>query len=174
MQFDICEPETQAGADAGGRAIDCGVKINVGVDRRTGAVCMVRIRATGPEDEYQVQTVAQLTENIGHHSLISQADPDGAMGAFIKRVCELRSTPALVRAAPKGSKGTQGVVEATHWSVEGLLRTMIIVHHSRTGDWLKPGDRLLDWMARHIGWVLTRCQDRFGSAFATESTQARS
>ncbi len=67
VQFDICEPKTQAGVDVDGRAIDCGVKISVGVDRRTGAVCTVRIRASGPEDEYLVQTMAQFTKNIGHH-----------------------------------------------------------------------------------------------------------
>ena len=92
MQFVICEPRTQAGVDASGRSIECQVKINVGVDRRTGAVCTVRIRAMGPEDEFQVQTMAQLTEMIGHHNLVLQADPEGAMGAFIERVCELRST----------------------------------------------------------------------------------
>ncbi len=70
MQFDICEAKTHAGVDASGRAIECGVKINVGVDRRTAAVCTVRTRARGPEDECQVQTMAQFTEDIGHHSLI--------------------------------------------------------------------------------------------------------
>ena len=144
VQFDICEPQTQAGVDAIGRAIEFGVKTNVGVDMRTGAVCTARSRGRGPEDEHQTQTMAQLTENIGHHSLILQAYPEGGMGAFIKRVYELRSKPALMRASPMERKGSQGVVEATHWSVEGLLRNMIIDHHSRTGDWLKPGDRLLD------------------------------
>ncbi len=65
-----------------------------------------------------MQTLAQFAEDIGHHSLILQADPEGAMGAFITRVCELRSTLALMRASPKDIKGLQGVVEATHWSVE--------------------------------------------------------
>ncbi len=51
VQFVICEPRTQAGVDASGRSIECQVKINVGVDRRTGAVCTVRIPAKGPEDE---------------------------------------------------------------------------------------------------------------------------
>jgi hypothetical protein len=37
---------------------------------------------------------------------------------------------------------------------------MIFDHHSQTGDWLKPGDRLVDWIVRHIGWVLTRWQCR--------------
>ena len=45
VHFDICEPETHAGVDADGRAVDRGVKINVGVERRTGAVCTLRIRA---------------------------------------------------------------------------------------------------------------------------------
>ena len=68
VQFDICEPKTKAGVDASGRAIECGVKINVGVDRRTGAVFTVRIRAKGPDDEYQVQTMTQFAEHTGHHS----------------------------------------------------------------------------------------------------------
>ncbi len=116
VQFDICEPKTQAGVETNGRAVDCGLTINVGVDRRTGAVCTVRIRAKGPEGEYQVQTMAQFAESIGHHSSILQADPEGAMGFLIKRVYELRSRPALMRASPKESKGSQGVVEATCWS----------------------------------------------------------
>ena len=70
VQVDICEPEAQAGVDADWRAIDCGGTINVGVDRRTGAGCTVRIRVKGPEDEYQVQTMAQFTETIGHRILI--------------------------------------------------------------------------------------------------------
>ena len=59
VQLDICEPKTQAGLDTSGPVIECGVKINVGVDRRTGAVCTVRIRGRGPEGECQ---------SVGHHS----------------------------------------------------------------------------------------------------------
>ncbi len=73
------------------------------------------------EDEYQVQIVAQFTECIGHHCVMRQADLGGVVGAFIGRVYELRSTLAFMRASPKGSKGSQCVVESTHWSVEGLL-----------------------------------------------------
>ncbi len=50
---------------------------------------------------------------------------------------------------------------------------MITDCHLRTGDSLKPGDRLLDWMARHIGWVLTRWQRRADGKTAWQRIRCR-
>ena len=55
-----------------------------------------------------MQTVAQFTEIIGHHGLILQAVPGGAMGAFIRRVYELRSKAGFDASHTEGKQGLAG------------------------------------------------------------------
>ncbi len=49
--------------------------------------------------------MAQLTDHIGQHSLILQANPEGAIGAFIKRVCESRSKTGIDASFTEGEQG---------------------------------------------------------------------
>jgi hypothetical protein len=62
----------------------------------------------GPRSEYQLHTMPQLTERIGHHSLILHADPEGVMGAFIRRVCELIDIAGFVASFTDGEQGLAG------------------------------------------------------------------
>ena len=65
----------------------------------------------------------------------------------------MRPHPAIVRASPKGSKGSIGAVDSAHFAVEGLLRSHLSELETKYGTKFEVDDRLIPWLVRHIAGV---------------------
>ena len=131
------------------------------VDSKSGEVNSTYCRAKGAKDEYVVLSFYKWIQQLGWHEVILQGDSENALMDVLNSVKNMRTSPTQVRRTPKGSKGSLGLAEVMHYSVESQIRTMKLSyerHHP--GDGLKPGHALAPWLARHAGWLLVRFQQK--------------
>ena len=82
-----------------------------------------------------------------------------AIGDVVKEAVSRREEKTELQLSPKRSKGALGAAEATNFAVESQLRTMRLGLLARYPSEKVSGDnRLVAWMVRHCGWLLTRFQ----------------
>ena len=114
------------------------VTILTAVDDKEANVLTVYCRSKGCTDEYVVKSVLNWMEQCGWGKVILQSDPENAIGDVVNAVVGRRLKPTEPRELPKGSKGSRGLVESMHFSVEGQLRTMVAALKRRY-----PGERII-------------------------------
>ena len=129
------------------------MKIQVGADKRTGAVVTVFCRQKGAEDRYVLETLTAWTEELGHYAVILQSDGEPAAMTLMDAVHSGRTMPSLVRTTAKGSKGSLGVVDAVRFVVEARMRTVLLELEKKLGKKIDTKHILIPWLVRHIGWT---------------------
>ena len=79
-----------------------------------------------------------------------------AIGDFVKEAVSRGETMTELQLSPKRSKGALGSAEASNFAVESQLRTMRLGLLAWYPSEQVGGDnRLVAWMVRHCGWLLT-------------------
>ena len=129
------------------------------VDDTAQCVFTSFVRQNGGTDEYVVKGLMSWLDMLGHVTTALRSDAEASMQDLLRTVASRRTRATIVQSAPKASHSSVGLVEATHYAVEGQLRTMrvALLSHDKGYDF-KPSARLVAWMVRHCGWILTRVQ----------------
>ena len=107
--------------------------------------------------ELAVATIIGYLDFWGHQEVMIKCDKEKSM----KRIAELlqerrRPRRTIVEYSPVGSHESNGVVENTHYHLEGLLRTMRSDLVEKTGVNVNVKSLLAPWLVRHCAWNLTR------------------
>ena len=88
--------------------------------------------------------------------VIVRSDAEPAIGDVVKEAVSRREEKTELQLSPKGALGA---AEATNFAVESQLRTMRLGLLARYPSEKVSGEnRLVAWMVRHCGWLLTRFQ----------------
>ena len=64
--------------------------------------------------------------------MVLQGDQEPSLKEFMRRIAGMRSSATILRFSPRNSKGSQGLVEAVHAQVQGLVRTFCTQARSET------------------------------------------
>ena len=92
---------------------------------------------------------------LGYVTTALRSDAEASMQDLLRTVASRRSRATIVQSAPNASHSSVELVEATHYAVEGQLRTRRLALLNRyKGYDFKPSARLAPWMVRHCGWLL--------------------
>ncbi|CAK0878447.1 unnamed protein product [Prorocentrum cordatum] len=119
--------------------------------RRRAAV----LDAKGSTDKYAVRILKYFGDQLGYEKIIWRTDPESAAADLIRAACHGRDGWTY-ESSPKESKGSLGLVERTHQDVEGLTRTILLDVESRYGVELPAEFPLIEWIVRHIAWLMDR------------------
>jgi len=165
LQMDYCFPSL----------LDPREKITIltGADKVRGSIVTVFVRQKGSLDRYVVQSLVQWSQQLGFYAVILQSDGEPSMVDIVNAIHDERTKPSIIRTTPKESKGSLGVVEQAHWSVESLLRTFMAFLKKKYGHAIPVTHRLIPWLVRHLGWTLTRHQKKNDGRTAYERIRGK-
>ena len=91
--------------------------------------------------------------------LIVRSDAEPAIGDVVREIASRREEKTELQLSPKRSKGALGAAEAPNFAVESQLRTMRLGLLARYPQEKVCGEnRVVAWMVKHCGWLLTRFQ----------------
>lgn len=145
------------------------IVILTAVDNQEGNVLTIYMRSKGGTDEQVVASVLKWLEGTGWHKVITKADQENALDDVARTVAARREKATEIKLTPKGSKGSLGLAESTHFMVQGRIRTMLIVLRGHyEGEEVSPQHRPMPWLVRHVGWLLSRLQVRADGRTAWE------
>ena len=116
--MDYCFP-----GDEGGQKLT----ILVVVERRSKMKKAVVVPSKGSTGRYAARLVIDLIEECGDkdRAIIVKSDQEPAIQFLVDDVCMSRTcAKTIVEQAPKGSKGSNGIVERAVQSTEQYLRTL--------------------------------------------------
>eukprot|EP00971_Amphidinium_carterae_P348914 6490741-Amphidinium_carterae.1 len=149
IQFDYAFPSNRHGEH---------IIILTMVDSNTGSPAAIYARAKGPGDEYVVRSCLSFLDQLGYSSLVLRCDPEPACVDLARTIKERRSQETVLERSPRGSKGSLGVAEATHYSIESQIRTMRLAVEIRYPIEVTPGHVLAPWLVKHAAFLLDVCQ----------------
>ena len=110
-------------------------------------------------DEYIVKGFAAWLDALDSGPVIVRSDAEPAIGDVVKEAVSRREEKTELQLSPKRSKGALAAAEATNFAVESQVRTMRLGLLARYPSEKVSGEnRLVAWMVRHCGWLLTRFQ----------------
>ena len=131
------------------------------VERRSRMKRMVVVPSKGSTGTYAVKAVLELMEECGDRDakVIVKSDQEPAIKFLIDDVCVHRtSAQTIVEQAPKGSKGSNGVIERAVQSMEQQVRTMKSALEERMGVRVDVRHPILSWMCDYAGFLLNRLE----------------
>ena len=100
-----------------------------------------------------------MVGRAGQRAVFVRSDAEPAIGDVVKEAVSRREEKTELQLSPKRSKGALGAAEATNFAVESQLRTRRLGLLARYPSEKVSGEnRLVAWMVRHCGWLLTRFQ----------------
>ena len=106
----------------------------------------------GSGDLFAVKVMVRYLQSLGVEKVSLRSDSEEAIAAFVRRVCEdvPSASPQLT---PVGSKGSLGMCERAHQTIQGLSRTMISQIEHEYDVKLGISHPIFEWVVRHAGWV---------------------
>ena len=100
-----------------------------------------------------------MVGRAGQRAVFVRSDAEPAIGDVVKEAVSRGEEKTELQLSPKRSKGALGAAEATNFAVESQLRTRRLGLLARYPSEKVSGEnRLVAWMVRHCGWLLTRFQ----------------
>eukprot|EP00971_Amphidinium_carterae_P087918 1739702-Amphidinium_carterae.2 len=138
-------------------------------DSGPATVLVLVDRSTGAE-----HSSASLMHGRKRIVLESDAEPpERSLLTLAKAVRDARSEETVLQQGPRMDSQSKGLVKAYNGVVEGLLRVYCahVQHHYNIQ--LLADSPLLSWLVRHVGWSLTRYQQKSDGSTAYRRLRGR-
>ena len=156
ISLDYCFPTKDDGTG--------GLTILVARERytRMTLATVVPSKSTGV---FSARRVVEFLKEIGCRTgdIILKTDQEPAIRALVADICKVRasegSTGRVVEEmSPKGSSGSNGVVERAVQSIEQQVRTMSCALQNRWKSDLPSKHPIWTWMTEYAAYLLNRCE----------------
>ena len=148
----------------------------VAVDGDSGMIRVVPAPGKNVSD-YLVTGLRKFVESTFHTKVRLRCDNEPAAVIFAERVKALLPGVVVLENTPRHDHAAT-LAERAIRSVEDQVRVLRLDIESRYGISLNANMSLLPWVARHAGWLLTRCkikgngctpyQDAYGTKYSGE------
>ena len=150
--MDYCFP-----GDEGGQKLT----ILVVVERHSKTKKAVVVPSKGSTGRYSVRMVVDLIEECGDkdRTVIVKSDQEPAIKFLVDDVCMARTgVRTIVEHAPKGSNGSNGIVERAVQSTEQYLRTLKWALDARMNVRIDTKHPVLTWLCEYAGYMMNRLE----------------
>lgn len=131
------------------------------VERHTKMKRMVVVPAKGSTGRYASGVVMEFIEECGDKDrpIIIKTDQEPAIKFLVDDICVARTgAQTIVEQAPRGSKGSNGVVERAVQSMEQYLRTLKSALDERVGVRIDVRHPVLTWLCEYAGYLMNRLE----------------
>ena len=105
--------------------------------------------------DYPALGMVAFMEWLAYDRVQHQIDQESPIVKIADRVKELRSKGILQRKSKKGDHQAQACVENKNYTPEAQIRTTGLYLEAKYGEEWNVNHRLLAWVQRHAGWVVT-------------------
>ena len=115
----------------------------------------------GSTGRYAARMVIDLIEECGDkdRAIIVKSDQEPAIQFLVDDVCMFRTgANMIVEQAPKGSKGSNGIVERAVQSTEQYLRTLKSALDERISFRIDAKHPILTWLCEYAGFLMNRLE----------------
>ena len=139
--------------DEGGQKLT----ILVVVERHSKMKKAVVVPSKGSTGRYAARMVIDLIEEYGDkdRAIIVKSDQEPAVQFLVDDVCMSRTgAKTIVEQAPKGSKGSNGIVERAVQSTEQYLRTLKSTLDERISFRIDAKHPILTWLCEYAGYII--------------------
>ena len=117
----------------------------------------VVVPSKGSTGRYAARMVIDLIEECGDEdrAIIVKSDQEPAIQFLVDDVCMSRTgAKTIVEQAPKGSKGSNGIVERAVQSTEQYLRTLKSTLDERISFRIDAKHPILTWLCEYAGFLM--------------------
>ena len=131
------------------------------IERYTKMKKAVVVPCKGSTGSYAARMVVELVNECGDkdQDIIVKTDQEAAIQFLVDDVCVNRTGARTIKeCAPKGSKGSNGIVERAVQSVEQCLRTMKSSLDERMGVKIEAQHPVLTWLCEFMGYMMNRME----------------
>ena len=131
------------------------------VERHSKMKKAVVVPSKGSTGGYAARMVIDLIEECGvkDQAIIVKSDQQPAIQFLVDDVCMSRTgAKTIVEQAPKGSKGSNGVVERAVQSTEQYLRTKKLALDERISFRIDAKHKILTWLCEYAGYLMNRLE----------------
>ena len=135
--------------------------ILVAVERYSKMKRAMVVPKKGSTGSYVANSVVEMIHECGDkdREVIIKTDQEPAIRLLVDDVCMRRTGARTVREeAPKGSKGSNGVVERAVQTVEQYLRTSKSSLDERMGVRIDVRHPILTWMCEYVTYLTNRLE----------------
>ena len=129
---------------------------NITFVEKGGCALARRLRSKSSHDKLARRIVAEFDALGFTQAMVLQGDQENSLKEFMRRVAAMRSAPTILRFSAKGSKGSQGLDEAMHTQIQGLVRTYCTQVRSETQSEIGTDSPTFDAAVSYAAFVLTR------------------
>ena len=150
--MDDCFP-----GDEGGQKLT----ILVVVERHSEMKKAVVVPSKSSTGRYAVRVVVDLIEECGDkdRTVIEKSFQEPAIKFLVDDVCMARTGAlTIVEQAPKGSKGSNGIVERAVQSTEQYLRALKSALDERMNVWIDTKHPVVTWRCEFAGYMMNRLE----------------
>ena len=172
VSLDCCFPTKEDGTG--------GLTILVARERHTRMTLatVVPSKSTGT---FAAKRVVEFLKEIGCRTgdLLLKTDQEPAIRALVAEICKVRAAEGstgrvIEEMSPKGSSGSNGVVERAVQSVEQQIRTMACALQDRWKAELPSKHPIWTWITEYSAYLLNRCEVSTDGRTAYERSKGKS
>ena len=131
------------------------------VERHSMMKRAVVVPANGSTGRYAAKMVMELLEECGDRDrdIILKSDQEPAIKFLVDDICTARTGARTIKEmAPKGSKGSNGIVERATQSVEQCIRTVKSELDHRRRTRIATERPILTWMCDYASYLMNRME----------------
>ena len=133
--------------------------ILVGKERNTGMLMATTVPMKGTTGRFSADKVVEFIAECGDAGgdIIIKTDQEASIKALVRDIVDIGKR-TIVEEAPKGSKGSNGIVERGVQTMEGQLRVLKSAFEERVGRRVDAEARVVTFMAEYGAYLVNRLE----------------